>query len=615
LRASRPGTGRRLARLCRYLAVAGIVLAAARPTVEVEPAGRARVLELVVDVSGSTLADDIAPTRLQAVERAALRLLDQVPAGLRVGLVSFSTEAETLVRPTTDRDLVRRRIEGLQAYGGTAIGAALQQALDDVRASTPAAPAAVLLFSDGANSSGPDPEVPAATAADRRIPVLTVAVGTPQGLLTQPNPSGGMRYQPVPPDPFQLSRIAAVTRGRAVEARSAAELQAGVDSLLRTAGLLGERRDMTLLLAAAALLLLAVAVLLRPVRSPAAGAVRRWAPSAALLLVAGVTAAAWTGWQPTVPPPVAAVDIPVHAQQTPPPTRPPPRPVLPAGVAVDAATAADRKTVRLAADLLDRHGELASHRPAELGRRLSERASLDLTACEFCKTGSLSKRVRYAQPGGGECVVTLNTAVIRRQAGRARVPASELTALAMLHEQEGCLRHNGSTLAPFTAERRLARKLGRPRLFDLLYAQVTGGAQDWRTVHQAIALLRGQGELALQRGKHVGPLDIEVCRSCLKVNLAEAQPVDEVDGLVECPIYLDMAHVEATARDWTLPLTKVAASILIHEQEHCIRQPDDREIGPLAAERRLARKLGDARLLEFVAGYSDQLDPTGHWKG
>jgi Ca-activated chloride channel homolog len=182
LRGSRPGTGGRLARLCRYLAVAGIVLAAARPAVDVQPAGRAGTLELVVDVSGSTMADDVAPTRLQAIEQAAMRVLDRVPADLRVGLVSFATEAETLVRPTTDRALVGQRIAGLQANGGTAIGDALQQALDDVRASSPAARgAAVLLFSDGANSTGHDPEVPAATAAARHIPVLAVAVATPRG--------------------------------------------------------------------------------------------------------------------------------------------------------------------------------------------------------------------------------------------------------------------------------------------------------------------------------------------------------------------------------------------------------------------------------------------------
>lgn len=63
MRGSRPGPAGRLARLCRCLAVAAIVLAAARPTVDAEPAGRPRVLELVVDVSGSTLAEQggVAP--------------------------------------------------------------------------------------------------------------------------------------------------------------------------------------------------------------------------------------------------------------------------------------------------------------------------------------------------------------------------------------------------------------------------------------------------------------------------------------------------------------------------------------------------------------------------
>ena len=66
----------------------------------------------MVDVSGSTLADDVAPTRLQAIKQAAMGLLDQVPADRRVGPGSLANEAEILVRPTTDRDLVRQGIAG-----------------------------------------------------------------------------------------------------------------------------------------------------------------------------------------------------------------------------------------------------------------------------------------------------------------------------------------------------------------------------------------------------------------------------------------------------------------------------------------------------------------------
>jgi hypothetical protein len=140
-----------------------------------------------------------------------------------------------------------------------------------------------------------------------------------------------MLYQAVPPDPAQLARIAGTTGGRAVEARSAAEVQEAVDSLLGTAGLQGERRDLTLLAVAAALLLAAVAAALsRPGRASAPEAVRRWVPSVALLLIAGTTAAAWTEWQPTASPPAAAAaaaDIPEPAGPVPPLSRPMPAPM------------------------------------------------------------------------------------------------------------------------------------------------------------------------------------------------------------------------------------------------------------------------------------------------
>jgi hypothetical protein len=99
--------GRRgLARLCTGLAVVGVVVAAGRPSVEVEPAGR--ILELVVDVSTSTQADDLSPTRFQAIQQASLHLLDRVDAEVRVGLVSISTRARRLARPTTDHEAARK---------------------------------------------------------------------------------------------------------------------------------------------------------------------------------------------------------------------------------------------------------------------------------------------------------------------------------------------------------------------------------------------------------------------------------------------------------------------------------------------------------------------------
>jgi Ca-activated chloride channel homolog len=97
-------------RLVPGLAVVMVVLAAARPTVELDPGRRPSILTLVVDTSGSTMADDLAPSRLQAIKQATDALLDKAPPDLRVGLIRFAEEAETLTRPTTDHHAVRRHL-------------------------------------------------------------------------------------------------------------------------------------------------------------------------------------------------------------------------------------------------------------------------------------------------------------------------------------------------------------------------------------------------------------------------------------------------------------------------------------------------------------------------
>jgi Ca-activated chloride channel family protein len=165
---------RRLARLCACLAVAGFLATMARPTIPVEPTGRTGILELVVDVSGSTNADDLVPTRLEVVQQATVRLLARLPPLVRVGLVSFSTSAVTLAHPTTDHARVGQEITAFKASGATALGEALQRALHEIEASRPAAPAWVLLLSDGANTSGISPSAVAPVAAARQVPVLAV---------------------------------------------------------------------------------------------------------------------------------------------------------------------------------------------------------------------------------------------------------------------------------------------------------------------------------------------------------------------------------------------------------------------------------------------------------
>ena len=253
---------------------------------------------LVIDVSGSMNADDVEPTRMEAAQRAASRFLDRLPARFQVGLVIFSSEAETLVPPTTDREAVRSALGTLNANGGTAMGDGLARALDvieaarqeasnggagagggppttadpgtttpaptDPNAQQPAVPPAVtLLLSDGANSAGGDPFIQAERARQLRVPVYTIALGTAGGVLRQPNAFGGTRIQPVPPDPDSLARIAETSNGRFFEAPSSQNLTAVYDSLGSRIGFRMEEREVTVAFTAAGLLLLAAAGALR----------------------------------------------------------------------------------------------------------------------------------------------------------------------------------------------------------------------------------------------------------------------------------------------------------------------------------------------------------------
>jgi Ca-activated chloride channel homolog len=631
-------TSSRVARLCAWLAVAAVVVAAAEPSIETAPAARVGILVLVVDRSGSTAADDLAPTRLDAIRQATLALLDRVPERVRVGLVAFSDKPETLARPTTDRDAVRAGVASLSSYGGTAVGDALRHALHEIeaasgagsRSASPAAPAAVLLISDGASSSGSDPLDAARLAAGRHVQVFGVAVGTPGGLLIR-RERNFERRQPVPPDPALLHAIAGPTGGHAVEARSTPALHAALEDLGRDLGVPGEPTELTMLFGAAALLLLAVGSVLSPRRRGPAGArtappavVRRLAPPVALLAAAGGAAVAWAQLPPAGAPPArppatgTAASLAVAA-----PSRPPPPPPF---VTIDAAGGRDRTTIRQAVALLRRHRELADQRRAEIDRRgLNRIEELHVSACDVCGGERLTgtPTVGFISGRTITCNPKVNTPVLRKTARRADLPASSLAAMVILYEQELCLHERGEG-SPFAAGLRLARKLGAGRLLDVLYAQIDAArADDWLAVEQGVALLRQHGELGAQRWEQLGrqrgrnqvwPLQIQVCRGCLFGRQGLARSTPETDGTVSCDIRVDLAVVERAARGWGLPRTQLVASLLAHEQGHCIHHPDDREIPAIDEERRLARKLGSARQLEYVDYQYGSLDGSGHWK-
>lgn len=240
------------------LALAALSLSLARPerTIQV-PVQRASVV-LVTDVSRSMSATDVSPTRLAAAQQAALNFLDQVPDELRVGLVTYSDVAQTLQTPTTEHDAVRSALGTLQPISGTATGAGLRTALEDlkVRGSSAARPpAALVLLSDGSATDGDAADVVAAQARRLGVPIYTVALGTPDGTIT-------LRGQTlnVPPDTEALERIASESGGQAFRAEDSDQLDAVYEKLGSQIGTEPEKQEITALFAGAALLLLAGAL-------------------------------------------------------------------------------------------------------------------------------------------------------------------------------------------------------------------------------------------------------------------------------------------------------------------------------------------------------------------
>jgi Ca-activated chloride channel family protein len=213
-------------------ALASLVFALAKPqqTVAV-PVERGSIM-LVLDHSRSMEATDVAPDRLGAATAAAARFVDQLPAQVRVGVVTFSTAPDAVQSPTSDHAEVKRVIGNQGADGATATGDALQVTIDTLaadRQNGKRPPAAIVLLSDGKTTVGRDPVEVARTAGRLHIPIYTVALGSADA--TVPNPGGGPPL-PVPPDPQTLGQIAQVSGGRAFTAQDGDRLS----SIYKTLG-------------------------------------------------------------------------------------------------------------------------------------------------------------------------------------------------------------------------------------------------------------------------------------------------------------------------------------------------------------------------------------------
>jgi Ca-activated chloride channel family protein len=239
-----------------------LVVALARPARDERVPRKAAVVVLAVDVSASMTATDVAPSRIDAAVAAASTFVDDVPARFQLGLVAFDGTARVLTTPTEDHDAVRAALQRLTPGEGTAAGEGIAAALDAISTSVDAAgaggvdlPASIVLLSDGATTVGRPVEEAAREAADRSVPVSTIAFGTDRGAVVV-----GGEVVPVPADRESMRAVADITGGTAAEAETADQLEHVYDDIGARVGSVVEQREVGRAFLGAALVALLAAV-------------------------------------------------------------------------------------------------------------------------------------------------------------------------------------------------------------------------------------------------------------------------------------------------------------------------------------------------------------------
>jgi Ca-activated chloride channel family protein len=241
----RPGWRRHVTAALFLAMMVVLLLGFARPARPVRvPRERATII-VAIDVSLSMKATDVAPSRVDAAKTQAKKFVRSLPSRFNVGLVSFCGNASAVVAPTIDRDAIAHGIEGLRLCKSTAIGEAVITALQsirsfDARASQDPPPGHIVLMSDGDNTSGRSTIEAAAAAKAAKVPVSTIAFGTPNGTVTIDGET-----VPVPPSKTTLRRLAADTGGKAYEAEAGSELSQVYKHIGSSLGFRTERQEST----------------------------------------------------------------------------------------------------------------------------------------------------------------------------------------------------------------------------------------------------------------------------------------------------------------------------------------------------------------------------------
>lgn len=264
-----PGIRRHIPAVLFLLALTAMIIALARPQATVLAPSQAGTVILAIDVSGSMIATDLAPNRLEAAKAAARSFVEKQPDTVQVGVVSFSDNAFVVQPPTNNRDLLIAAINRLQYQRGTAIGRGLltsMQVIDELNGAPPPsdnflsgeatatptpeptpypkgqfAPAVIVLLTDGENNQWPDPLDIAPQVANHGIRVYTVGIGSAEGSVVRIQ-GRAIRTRL---DEDTLRSIADTTSGQYYNASNEADLKSIYENLSTQLILKTEKTEVT----------------------------------------------------------------------------------------------------------------------------------------------------------------------------------------------------------------------------------------------------------------------------------------------------------------------------------------------------------------------------------
>lgn len=262
------GKRRHIPPLFFLIGLAFLLFSAARPEMFIDLPRVEGTVILAFDVSSSMIADDLQPTRMEAAKVAARNFVENQPETVQIGVVAFSNGGIVVQPPTDDQTAILDTIDRLTPQGATSLSQGIFSALNALAGEAIAidpeafengtpqvdldkiSPAAVLMLTDGEDTTALDPLEIAQLAAEAGVRIYPVGLGSPEGTVIELEGFNILSQLNEP----TLIALADMTNGAYYQAEDEETLQEIYENIDLHLSISGEKIEVTAILAAIGLM-------------------------------------------------------------------------------------------------------------------------------------------------------------------------------------------------------------------------------------------------------------------------------------------------------------------------------------------------------------------------